>query len=107
MSNSAVDGLSGRAKPAFRALPKSAYYLLVRGFAASLAWAAAALITAFWADQTEGDWVYTGDLGVIFGAVAVIIAAMLVIPARSAALRRLDLLVPWLSALGLLMVAWE
>src|SRR5438477_2692385 len=107
MSNSVAEEVSDRAKPSFAAFPSSASHLRVRGLVAASAWTAAALITAFWSDLPESDWGYTGDLGAIFGAVAVGIVAIVVVQARSAGQRRLEVLAPWLLALAMFMVAWE
>src|SRR5262245_53477784 len=106
MSNPAADEVSSRAT-AFTEFRSFTPRSLVGGLTAAAAWLAAAALTAFWPDQPESDWAYTGDLAGIFGAVAVAILAAVVAEYRFVSLRRVRALSPWLVALALFFVAWE
>ena len=74
---------------------------------AAAAWLAAALLTGLWPDVSESDWAYTGDLAVILGVIGVAIALAAVAETRVPALRRLPAMAAWLTALALLLAAWE
>ena len=107
MSDSAARQVASRARPTLTGFGSFAPRPLVGGFIAACAWFAAALFTALWPDRPESDWAYTDDLAAIFGALAVLIAAAVVIEARYPGRRRLQALSPWMVALALFFTVWE
>ena len=107
MSDSAAREVASRARPTLTGFGSFAARPLVGGFIAACAWFAVALFTALWPDRPESDWAYTDDLAAIFGALAVLIAAAVVIEARYPGRRRLQALSPWIIALALFFTVWE
>src|SRR5436190_1685336 len=107
MSDSAAREVASRARPTLTGFGSFAPGPLVGGFIAACAWLAAALFTALWPDRPESDWAYTDDLAAIFGALAVLIAAAVIIEARYPGRRRLQALSPWMVALALFFTVWE
>jgi NitT/TauT family transport system permease protein len=80
---------------------------LIGGLAAAAAWLAVAALTALWPDRPASDWPYTGDLAVICGVLAIVLAMAAFAGARFAGFRRVQRLTPWLIALALFLGAWE
>jgi NitT/TauT family transport system permease protein len=74
---------------------------------ASVAWIAAAGVTAFWPDATD-DWERTGDMAIAFAVLGIALAAVALAGRRFAPVAaRVRALVPWLIALAVLLTIWQ
>jgi NitT/TauT family transport system permease protein len=94
-------------KLGFGIFASSTNRLLIGGLSAAAAWFLVAALTAFWPDQVETDWSYTGGFAIACGALAVALALATIAGLRFAAFQCLERLSPWLFALALFFAAWE
>ena len=107
MSSSTLDQPAGAPIAALALRPEQDLRTAFGGLAAAVAWLAAALLTALWVDRPDGDWNYTQNLAIAFGALAIAIAATTVAGVQFAVLRPVRRIAPWLSVLAVLTGTWE
>jgi NitT/TauT family transport system permease protein len=94
-------------KSAFGFFASSTSRSLIAGLSAAAAWSLVAVLTAFWPDRLESDWIYTGSFAIVCGALAAALALATIAGLRFAVLQRLWGLFPWLLALALFFATWE
>lgn len=107
MSSSSIQHVSETSIAAYAVRQPLRYRAWLAGWAATLAWLAVALLTAFWRDKPESDWEYTGHLAVVFAVVAGGLALATAAGLRFAALQKAQHAAPWLLALAALLGLWE
>jgi NitT/TauT family transport system permease protein len=105
MSSTTID--QAGAAPVASAAARSPARPWFAGAAASAAWFAAAVLTIYWPDRPEGDWLYTGDFAVVLGIGGIVVAAATIVGGWFVWPQRLHSLAPWLVVLALFVLAWE